>query len=443
MTTRLTEKHTSALLVLTTIFLAMFFTASVFAANFPMEIIQPQPSRTTANRYYKAYPGLEYNVKVGVFGGTFPFVYSLTTYPSGMTINADTGVITWSNPTTSGSPHNVTVSVKDSENTTVTRSWTITVTTSGFYFLDAANGNDGNSGTLASPWKTMGAWFLNNKNDATYSGAFLYYRTGTYITNPTGVVIEDGVRVPLTGGKKPVVWLGYPGETPVISASAYYIVLYGGNSNVYFDKMSMTLANNSFGIRTDSGDTGLVFRRINFSGLHSDGSSNNQSCIMIANGGSKSTNVLVSENTTDDLINAYFFLGYYTDKVVAEYNTMSNINGGHGIAPKMNNSNWSIRKNTAITGMNTSGAIWIDTYPTTSNMDVSFNNIKDSGISFQVGMETSGYGPVYSYRNTYVGKVEVLNSVNSAPVSFIQDTINNSNPPLPLAPSPPTKILIN
>jgi hypothetical protein len=176
---------------------------------------------------------------------------------------------------------------------------------------------------------------------------------------------------------------------------------------------------------------------------------------MIAHGGAKSSYLLVSENTTTDLINAYFFLGYYTDKVVAEYNTMSNINGGHGIAPKTNNSNWSIRKNTAVTGMNTSGAIWIDTYPTTTNMDVSFNNIKDAGIAFQVGLEKSVYGPVYSYRNTYEGKVEVLNYVGSGPVSFTQDTINNEyiqkmtysgggipTPSSPKAPNPPTRLLI-
>ena len=307
------------------LFLLIILSVNVYAANIPMEIIQPQPSLTTANRYYKAYPGLEYNVKVGVLGGTFPFVYSLTTYPSGMTINADTGVITWPNPTVSGSPHNVTMSVKDSENTTVTRSWTITVTTSGFRFLDAVNGNDGNSGTLASPWKTMGAFYLNSKNDSTYAGEFLYFRNGTYYTITANVVLEDGWRVVFSPTAKPIVWMGYPGETPTIDINGASIAVYPGDpsyTNVYFDNFNIT--NNNMGIRIENANSGIVVRRINFSNMSSDGSHNNWSGLMLSSGGPQTytTNVLVSENTATDMSEMFFFLAYHTDKVVAEYNTM-------------------------------------------------------------------------------------------------------------------------
>lgn len=450
MTTRLTVKYSSALLAATTIFFAMVFTASAFAANIPIEIIQPQPGLTITNRYYKAYPGLEYNVKVGVLGGTFPFVYSLTTYPPGMTINADTGVITWSNPTSSGSPHNVTVSVRDSENTTVTRSWTITVTTSGFYFLDAVNGktvSEGGTGTLSNPWKVMGDWYLNDKTDATYVGAFLYYRNGTYYTKSSGVTLESGYRMPVLSSAKPIVWLGYPGETPVIDVTGSYILM---APTGYIDKMDIK-NNSNFGIMTGSSGTGFVVRRVNFSAIHAEATYMNQSALMISNSSVKGSNKLISENTCNDMINAYCVLGYYSDKVVVEYNTMSNMRGKHGIGPKINVSNWSIRKNTAVTGMNTLNVLWLGLgagsggSPISSDMDISFNNIKaSSGTALSIGAEGPVYGPVYSYRNTYMGKVVVLHSVGSAPVSFVQDTMSNPPSPLPspLSPNPPKNLQI-
>src|SRR5689334_21125847 len=87
----------------------MHFARVSHAANYPLQIIQPQPNLTTHSRFYKAYPGILYRVPVSVLGGAYPFTYSLTTAPSGMTIDAATGIISWPNPTTSGSPHSVTV----------------------------------------------------------------------------------------------------------------------------------------------------------------------------------------------------------------------------------------------------------------------------------------------------------------------------------------------
>jgi hypothetical protein len=385
-----------------------------------MAIIQPQPGLSTTNRYYKAYPGIEYNVKVGVLGGTFPFVYSLTTYPSGMTINADTGVITWPNPTTSGSPHSVTVRVEDDENTVVTRSWTITVTTSGFYFLDAVNGSDGNAGTLASPWKTMGAFYQNEKDLTTYSTAFLYFKNGTYYTTTANIEYETA-RVNM--GNKPKVWLAYPGHSPAINATSHYLLFNSAQYLDGFDIYHPTL----YGLMIGSSGTGSVIRRNAFHGIHADGSSNNQSAIMISNSGTVGANKLYSENTCNDMVNAYFIIGYSTSKAVVEYNTMSNFSesgaNSHGIGPKSTNHDWSIRKNTAVTNMTTRGSIHINTYVPAAcyNFDISFNNIKDAGYALATGLELSGYGPVWSYRNTYQGSVQILRYTGASVMSFYRD----------------------
>src|SRR5689334_3733291 len=69
-------------------------------AKIPLEIIAPRAGLTTANRYYKTYPGIAYRVPVVVLGGAFPFKFELLTAPSGMTIgqydgDTDYGVINW------------------------------------------------------------------------------------------------------------------------------------------------------------------------------------------------------------------------------------------------------------------------------------------------------------------------------------------------------------
>jgi hypothetical protein len=422
--------------MLLALFITMPFAASAFAANYPLEIIQPRPNLNTLNRYYKAYPGIEYNVKVGVFGGLFPFVYSLTTAPSGMVINADTGVISWSNPTTSGSPHTVTARVVDSESTATTVTWTVTVTTTGFYFLDATNGNDSNAGTLSAPWKTIGGMYKNSKADNSYSGGFLYFRAGTYQTKGTNMVFEDSSRLPLVGGAKPLVWMGYPGETATIDTQSAYVVAYSGTSNFYFDNLriiNMRPINGcetNHGLSVESGSDNHVFRRLYFYNQAQGGGGCNDSSIMITNGGTKSNYMLFSENTTDTGRSAYWLLAYYTNKVVVEYTKIKNWSAGsHIIGPKMNNTNWSIRSNTAIDNVtDVDGVIWIDTYATTNNFDISFNNIKCTGVALSMGLENTNYRPVYSYRNTYQGSIEVMN-YSSGTISFVRDIIINSNNP--------------
>jgi hypothetical protein len=182
----------------------------------------------SAHRTNKAYPGLALDIAAMAIGGSLPYRWSLTGAPSGMTINEDTGRITWSNPTTSGSPFTITVSVEDSEETIETSNWTLTVTTSGFYFIDAAATPGGNTGTLADPFANLEEVF-----DAGLSeDSILYFRGGTY--DPSSL---DAAHINAGGGAggndeieasgKPRNWIAYPGETVI------YDGLYGseGTSN--------------------------------------------------------------------------------------------------------------------------------------------------------------------------------------------------------------------
>jgi hypothetical protein len=192
-------------------------------ARYPLELASPRaagslpssdpgtPAMPSGHRIFRAYPGLEYNIRAVVIGGSYPFAYALSDAPDGMTIDPGTGEIQWPNP--SGSTATPTISVTDCEGTQVSSSWTITVGTDSFRFMDATNGSDDNAGTLESPWQTIA-----KLQDSGMPGEIVYFRGGTYSTSGTEVDGGGGTwaRVDMNGSYNPVQWIAYPGETPVI-----------------------------------------------------------------------------------------------------------------------------------------------------------------------------------------------------------------------------------
>ncbi len=264
------------------------------AANYPLQIIQPQPNLDTTSRFYKAYPGIPYEMRMGVIGGDYPFRYELTTAPTGMTIDAKTGIITWPNPTIAGSPHTVTARVTDlgasgggmglgSTQRSVT--WTITVTTSGFIFVDAVNGHSkfaspAGDGTISNPFKyikdflcTTSTCDISDKNVATYANNFVYFRAGTYLQNayydhtfpfPTATSIP--------GGFKPKVWMAYPGEKVVLDFRSHVgISIENERSDTYFS--GFELINQGYNgaaarLQTFAGKARYTFWKIKGHGLN-------------------------------------------------------------------------------------------------------------------------------------------------------------------------------
>ena len=101
----------------------------------------------------KAYPGIEYNYRVAVKGGEYPYQFTLVEGPSGMTINKKTGEILWT--PASSLTDTVVVRISDMAGNSLVHQFEITSTKTGFYFVDGAKGNNSNNGSEASPWKTM------------------------------------------------------------------------------------------------------------------------------------------------------------------------------------------------------------------------------------------------------------------------------------------------
>ncbi len=439
----MTKAHKLKILIISSvIFLGFFCLAKIsHAANYPLEIIQPQPNLTTANRFYKAYPGLVYNVRMAVIGGAYPFTYRLTAASSGMTINSQTGEIIWPNPTAQGSPHSVTVSVTDQENTTVTRSWTITVTTSGWLFVDAVNGDNGNSGDITHPKKDFlgiyGGTTYSDKYTDTYANYFVYFRTGTYYMDGF-VDAESGPYVQWVPSLKPYVWLAYPGETVTISFANYYTYFYETANNLYIDGFNVISSNtNVRGFDYESGISNVTFRRLAFSGMRHGLEGGNPSLIFQRKTeGSPGKYHVIQDCTFVDPGNAvdehgYFVLMYTTDRTLIEDCTWSNMT--HiGIGPKDSVSMVFIRNNRATLSPESAMAAILgnDTGYQTRDIEVSFNLFKSTGNSNIIALNYdswTGWGKVYFLRNTLIGMVDV-NAIDTTtgPVYFDNNVIINT-----------------
>ena len=419
----------SRLLSAATLALLVLVSLRAHAATYSLQIIAPRAGMTTANRYYKAYPGLDYNVQIAAVGGRYPYTFALSGAPSGMTVDPNTGIVDWPSPT-SGST-SVTIVVTDSDGAKQSVQWPITVTTSGFGFVDAVNGNtaaQGGTGTKSNPWKTIGDWYVS-KSTSTNAGMFIYFRSGTYFTNTAP--IEDGVRLALVPGH-PTVWLGYPGETAIIDTTGSYIGVYGGMSNTYMDNLTFQNFTKNFGVRIDSDANDVVFRRDIFQNLEagSGGAGTNASGLMIARGSSLGSNYAIIDNTFQHVHDAgYGVLGYYSNNVLVQGNTCNDFTTAEDkcLGPKEGTQRWFIRDNRI--HMAAGQGIWVDASNTgntqTQDIEISYNLVQvTSGNTFLLGQAGVPYGAVTSFRNTWYGApVEVDNLTSGGPVTFTNDVI--------------------
>ncbi|VAW39593.1 hypothetical protein MNBD_GAMMA01-1992 [hydrothermal vent metagenome] len=418
------------------IFLLFIWSTPGLAGNLPFEIFQPQANLDTTNRFYKAYPGLEYNVRLAVAGGGFPYQFALTNAPTGMTIDAR-GEISWANPAESNTPYQVTASVTDSEGASQSVSWTITVTTTGFLFVDALNGtttDQGGTGTLSNPWKTMkdvyGGDDYDSKWSSDYQGSFVYWREGEYILD---AFLENcstsNCHVPWYGNK-PKVWIAYPGETPEINFNSSgrdgYLLFTNNTSNLYLDGFDFNLSNNSRGKGLSIGNNGnITIRKNTFRGLTNCWSGGNNSQLFFSNGGNGQY-TSAQDNIASESC-GYWLLGYASPKTVVENNHITT-NIPLPIGPKSGIQNWTIRGN-HIQGQTDGGAIFIQEFGTSGDIEINFNLIQmsqSSGPALRL-FSSDPSGPIYVNRNTFVGQAVAWHlSDTKGPWEFTQNVIINN-----------------
>ena len=386
-------------------------------ANIQLQIVQPLPNLDTTNRFYKAYPGLEYNVRMAILGGSYPFNFYLDTAPTGMTIDAR-GEISWPNPVEAGSPHSITARVVDLDGTAQTVSWTLTVTTAGFLFVDAVNGTTtatGGTGTLANPWKTMkdvyGGDDYDSKWATFHAGEFVYWRAGTYILDAYMENLGAAEpRVPLLDNKA-VVWINYPNETPQInfnSGTRDGYLSFQGTPNAYIDGFDLNNNGNTRGKTLSPSGSRLTIRKNIFRGLTNCNAAGGNASQLMLSGNLTHTHNAIQDNTFNTSC-TYAVLGYDHPYTVIEDNIITD--NTQAISPKDSIQNWSIRNNT-ITSVNNDKAIYIQEYSPQGpmeNIEVCFNTIllpAVNDVAVRV-LSSDPSGSIFFDRNTIKGQVEV------------------------------------
>lgn len=408
---------------------------------FALEIIQPHAGLDTRNRFYRAYPGLEYSVPVSAIGGVFPYHYTLTVAPVGMTIDAKTGVITWPNP--SVGEVEVTLQVIDAANAVQEVRWPITVTAEGWLFVDAA-APEGGTGTREAPFKTLLALYGGSAREAKYSdvnkGKFVYIKNGTYLLDG---FIPNGRDVQWTQ-RQPVVFLAYPGHRPVLDLTERFFFADATLDNFYLDGFDVTPMTAKFGFRLTGSSSDVTFWRVRFSDFAASTGSDNQSCIMACAGGDGKRWAVVDCDFTR-IHHGYGIIGYTVEKLLVgrcSFTEMDDPTGSSSlpVGPKVDCQRWVIRENHF--ARNAVQNVWLyyahheGSENPYGEIEVAYNLIEasDAPGAYALTIKQSANPvvlPSYIYRNTIIGRIALFQyKLEDAPMHF-RDNVLVSSPVTP------------
>lgn len=416
--------------------LVLFASMQTFAANYPLELVSPRAAGTApvsgndaisaSNRIFRAYPGIEYNIRAVIVGGAYPYTFSLTNAPAGMVINPNTGEIRWPNPT--GTTVTPTITVRDSEGTERSSPWTITVTTSGFRFVDANAGqrHPTGNGSIDNPWRTL--------SDVVAGGSandIVYFRNGTYnaLDLPRQSVGSAWERVELNSSV-PNKWIAFPGQSPVIdfgyrSGGDPGVIIRPNSDNLYIDGFE-TRATRVIGFQIHSGSY-AVFRRLrmhqlNPAGANLDGSNSALIMTMSAysdsnaggNAGSWGQYLAIQDNEFWDSPRDNFLKMYSQWKMVIEDNYFRDALLAIELKADLPQFTYRNNRHTNITSI----AIGGNMHSYTTSGEICFNLVNTPNAQYTLDINSDGQAKrIDSYRNTLIGNVRVRN-VDSADGPF-------------------------
>lgn len=412
--------------------------APVAYTPFALEILQPHAGLDTRNRFYRAYPGLEYSVPASAIGGVFPYRYSLAAAPEGMTIDAATGVITW--PAPAEGTVEVTLTVTDAAGTVQEVRWPITVTSEGWLFVDAA-APDGGTGTREAPFKALlqvyGAKAREGKYSEAHKDHFVVVKNGTYLLDgwmPNGRDVQWTYR-------QPVVFLAYPGHRPALDLTGRFLFADTALDNFYLDGFDVTPMTAKFGFRLTGASSDVTFWRVRFSDFAESAGSDNQSCIMACAGGDgKRWAVLDCEFRR--IHHGYGIIGYTVEKLLVGRSLFTEMDGASSlpVGPKVDCHRWVIREN-RFKG-NAKHNIWLyyAQHEGSGNpygeIEVAYNLIEagDGPDAYALAIHQSGAPvalPSYIYRNTILGRVHLFHYAPEYPAMSFRDNVLVGQPRKP------------
>jgi len=410
------------------------FLGSVSAANFPLEIINIKPAGESGpyggpaipetNRIFRAYPGIEYNIRAAVIGGLYPYNFSLSNAPSGMVINETSGEISWVPDSVEDDASNIQLSVTDSEGTTISTSWSINVTKDSFIFVDKSYTEEDSDGSFERPYGSM-LEFLNNTFDTGQETDIVYFRGGEYQIEDWNSASDNRNMNILNN---PCFWIGYPGEDVDMvgvnpgenHSEALFIYNAGASANpFYFDGIDFR-GFSQYGMMFRSGLNYNTIRRCIFSDLEPiDDVNRNQGFLYTPHGGTGYYLTLQDNEFKDWYGSSAIGSLYYTYNVLIEDNYIHSPKnmkepGGIGVTlgltPKSNTNFLTIRKNKIYMDIGTPlGSSVNSAMFNSDNVEIYYNFFKKVDLGSVILFNTHGHtdsGPLRKmnfYRNTVDG----------------------------------------
>jgi hypothetical protein len=364
-------------------------------------------------------------------------------------------LIEWESPT-AGTHAGIQVCIDDDDEQDC-ETYTLTVGTSGFLFIDADDGNDTTgSGTLASLWQT-----ISKATSTASTGNILYFRGATAKYNIAGISSvtsvdcgngSSGTRIEIAEStSEPVIWLGYPGETATIDMTGGGVTLrcinIGGN-NIYVENLTIeNCASICFRVG-QTGSFGAHFRNLRFSGRGPGCDGCNSAAIMFSRldpGGFGYGAIIQSVTDTDveygsamSTVKTYTLVKPVIEQVVvtdvhtrtAEAESPFALKDGaaqftiRDSACLDTTDNWPIQVPCMNGSMHSTTASGQDTYG-----EAYYNRfLLPDGASAVYNLDSEVTGDLYSYRNTYLGTITLWNVDSSdGPLHFTRDVIVNTD----------------
>lgn len=418
----------------------------VHGANYPLELVSPRAAGSapasgnaaisSSHRIFRAYPGLEYNIRAVVIGGAYPYTFSLESAPDGMVIDEHTGEITWPNPQSDAAPR---ITVRDSEGSTQSSTWSIDVTTDGFKFVNAAMGSSSGDGSWNNPWRS-----LADVRNGGRPGDIVYFRGGVYSHDgiPRVSVGSAWERVEFSANSGPVIWLAYPGDRPIIDfgfasgSNPGALVRFSGE-NIYLDGFEARNAR-VIGFQLTSGSRYTVLRRLSMHSLNTiraslDGS--NAGLIMTTSGysssnegGNPSSWGQYTAIQDSEFFNAPVDLAiktYSLWKALIEDNIFHDVNFGVELKADMPQFTYRGNIHYRIPGR----AIGGNMHSYTFHGEILFNlvNAPSGDVALDVNQDGQARR-IDIYRNTFLGRIRVrYTDSDDGPFTFSNNVIVNDD----------------
>jgi hypothetical protein len=413
-----------------------------FASQFSLEIIYPKaagslPLLDSDNRAFFAYTALTYEIPLAAIGGSYPYTWEVSGGEAGkfsvVEYTSRAGVpefkLVYTDPQVADDTTDITVTVTDAVSATDSETYSITVGTSGWVFVDPVNDGSGDTGTISAPFDS-----LAQVRSSSGANSRVYFRTGTYtmdgmpIVNQDHIDGEERIEWNCESSTHGLIWIAYPGDSPTLDFE------YTGNGYPYNDgesvpRLRFTCANTfiagftidrpmiqAFQLNVRTGQHGVLFWDNDFNDLGPGRDGTNSGFLMwSSSSGSPSYGDLIVDNSFDGVSIANGNQGsamlklYGLNKALLSGNYFANNPHTEGSVAIKGDvlTDIVVRANKFDANEIAIGGNQSSSTPATA--DISYNLVLNSTVALELNagvIRPQTVGRIDAYRNTFGGRVQ-------------------------------------